>query len=431
MVKMNGKKKIKNKAGKSWNSKGNPKNKLKVVVAFSGGLDTSFCVAYLKDKGYDVYTITVDTGGFTHDELKKIESTAKKLGVAEHKTVDGKKEVYEKFASYIIKGNILRGHVYPLCVGAERIVQAQRAVEHAKTVSATAVCHGSTGAGNDQVRFDVAVRASMPEAQIIAPIRELEISRDYELQFLQKKGIEFPAMKKKYSINQGILGTTIGGGETHDSWETVPDEAYALTTSPETSPETASETAPDAVEIILIKFEKGLPVGLNGNKIDGCSVLMELNKKGAKYGVGRGIHIGDTILGIKGRIAFEAPGATILISAHRELEKLVLTKAQMNIKDDIAQLYGQMLHEGQWFDPAMRNMEALIDSSQQFVSGEVRVKLHKGNVIVEGCKSPFSLFAAKAKYGEGSKLWTGKDAEGFCKIYAMQSVLAAGKIKNG
>ncbi|MBI5389873.1 argininosuccinate synthase [Candidatus Woesearchaeota archaeon] len=388
----------------------------KAVVAFSGGLDTSYCVLYLKEQGFEVHTITIDTGGFTNEELAHLEQHSKKLGATSHKTIDGKAAVYDQFISYVIKGNILRGGVYPLCVGAERILQAELAAIHAKELDAAIVCHGSTKAGNDQVRFDVALRAVYPEVKISAPIRELNLSRQQEVDYLKSKGIDFPAKKKTYSINVGILGTTIGGGETHDPWKEIPEEAYTFTTAP--------QHAPEKPERLIIEFTHGLPTKLNGEAMHGISLLMKLNAIGAKHGIGRGIHTGDTILGIKGRIAFEAPAASILIPCHREIEKLVLTELQAVWKQRISDEYGMLLHKGLWFDPIVRDLTAAIDSSQKNVSGEVEVELYKGNVRVVRLQSKSSLMHAKARYGESSGMWDGRDAEGFCKIYGIPSAIA-------
>lgn len=392
------------------------KNK-NAVVAFSGGLDTSFCVLYLRNQGYTVSTITVDGGGFSADEIAKIEDRSKALGAVSHRTVNGREEIYERFASYIIKGNILRGGVYPLCVGAERTVQAEHLAKFAIEIGAETVCHGCTGAGNDQVRFDVALRTINPGLKILAPIRELQLSRGAEISYLQEHGINVDASKKRYSINQGILGVTIGGGETHDSWSVPPNEAYLITR--------AIPDTPDEPLEIELAFERGLPVALNGKKLTGFEILIKLNELGGKHGVGRGMHLGDTILGIKGRIAFEAPGTVVLITAHRELEKLVLTKWQAYMKNMVSEFYGMRLHEGAWFEPSMRDCEALIDSSQTYVSGDVKISLFRASVFVTGCRSEYSLMTEQAMYGEESSLWTGRDAEGFCKIAGLQSVLPA------
>lgn len=393
--------------------------KQKIALAYSGGLDTSFCIPFLREQGYDVSTITVDTGGFSDDELAGIAARARSLGAVEHKQIDAKEEVYTRFASYVIKGNLLRGNVYPLCVGVERGVQAEHLVRFAQELRAGAVAHGCTGAGNDQVRFDVSIRSLDGKLKIVAPIRDLGLSREKELEQLKAWGIDFPAKAKKYSINQGILGTTIGGGETHQSWSAIPEEAWVSTVS--------AEKAPAQAEELVISFEGGLPVALNGKAISGYRALNELNRVAASHGVGRGVHLGDTVLGIKGRIAFEAPGALTLINAHRELEKLVLTKWQAMVKDQVCQTYSMLLHEGQYFNPVMRDIEALLDSSQKLVAGDVRIRLHKAQVSVEGVRSPFSLMDARATYGEGAKLWDGAAANGFCLISGVQSMLAGGR----
>lgn len=389
----------------------------KAVVAFSGGLDTSFCVVYLRKQGYSVYTITVDGGGFTEEELKAIEKRSVELGAVNHRTVDGREKIYDRFAAYIIKGNILRGGVYPLCVGAERIVQAEFLAKYAKEIGAKTVCHGCTGAGNDQVRFDIAIRTLDPEIKVVAPIRELQLSRDAEISYLKEHGFNIDSTRKRYSINQGILGVTIGGGETHDSWSALAEEAFLYTNSIDKTPAEPTE--------IVIAFEQGLPVAVDGKKLLGAELLKELHKVGGNHGVGRGMHLGDTVLGIKGRIAFEAPGTVIALSAHRELEKLTLTKWQSYIKNMISEFYGMRLHEGGWYEPVMRDCEALIDSSQKYVTGEVRVKLHRGQLQVLGCRSPYSLMCKEAMYGEESGLWNGRDAEGFCKLSGIQAILAS------
>ena len=395
----------------------------KVVVAFSGGLDTSFCVIYLKEQGFEVTTMTVDTGGFSSGELDSIAERSKKLGAVKHKTLDVCEEMFDRFAAYVVKGNILRGDVYPLCVGAERTIQAEKVVQFANEIGADAVCHGSTGAGNDQVRFDLACKCIDAKIELITPIRELELSREDELSFLSKHGIDFPVENKTYSINQGILGTTIGGGETHDSWLSLPEQAYTTTSS--------LADAPAEAEEVVLSFVDGLPVSISkssvhaGGNCSGYQILMALNELGGKHGFGRSVHTGDTILGIKGRIAFEAPGALALVSAHRELEKIILTKWQAYVKKNVSELYGMLLHEGQWFDPAMRDIEQLIDSSQKCVSGEVKISFHKGNCVVSGVRSDNSLMNQDVQYGEGSTLWNGRDAEGFCKIFGVQASLAA------
>jgi len=389
----------------------------RVALAFSGGLDTSFCAVYLREElGYEVVSITVNTGGFSDEELERIEKRARELGVLKHYTIDGRPLVYERFVTYIIKGNMLRGNVYPLSVGAERVAQAMEVVKVAKKEKANALAHGSTGAGNDQVRFDVAFSVLMPEAQILTPIRSLGWSRKKESEWLASKGIKIETHTTDYSINEGLWGTTIGGKETHNSWEFPPEDVFKKTSSVEHTPEKPQE--------LIIGFERGVPVSLDGQKMQGIKLIHSLNELGGTHGVGRGVHVGDTIMGIKGRIVFEAPAPLILIYAHRELEKFVLSKNQRFWKDHLGQVYGDMLHEGLFFDPVMRDIEAMIDSSQSMVNGEVRVRLHRGNFLVTGVRSDHSLMREDlATYGEVQNLWDSRDAEGFCRIYAVPSRL--------
>jgi len=388
----------------------------KVILAFSGGLDTSFCALYLKESGYDVVTVTVDTGGFSKKDKAFIEKQAKLAGTLKHYFIDGRQELYDKVVSYIIKGNILRGGVYPLCAGPERIIIAQKLAEVATGEKAEYVAHGATGAGNDQVRFEVAIKTLAPNLKIITPIRDLEITRDKEIKYLKKMKITVSSVSKSYSINKGLLGTTIGGRETKGSWESPPDEVY-----PGINP---IDKTPDLPLEIILSFKNGLPKAVKHGT--GIRIIEYLNTIGVKHGVGKGIHLGNTILGIKGRVAFAAPAITILIKAHQELEKLVLTKWQSYCKSQAGEIYGNFLHEALYFDPVMRDIEALIDSSQKFVTGEVKVKLFKGNIIIEGVRSPYSLMDQKiAVYGEENSLWTGNEAAGFAKIYGLQSVLAA------
>lgn len=390
----------------------------KIVLAFSGGLDTSFCVVYLKELGFDVVTVTVDTGGFSAADVKKIGDQAKKLGVYKHFFTDGKSDLFDKFVSYIIKGNILRGGVYPLCAGTERLVIAQKIVEVAKKIGANYLAHGSTGAGNDQVRFDVALAVLAPKMKVETPIRDLGISREDEVSYLKKHGVQTSTEVKKYSINVGMLGTTVGGNETKGSWEIPPESAIPNFKTLETASKTPQK--------IIISFEKGLPVAVDGKKMSGAMIIEHLNIIGAKHAVGKNIHLGNTIIGIKGRILFAAPAALILIRAHSELEKLVLSKWQSFWKGSLAEFYGSMLHEALYFDPAMRDIEAYLDSSQKVVSGDARVLLYRGNIVVEGVKSPYSLMDTKiAIYGEENPLWDAKDIVGFSKIYGLSSVVAA------
>lgn len=390
--------------------------KKKIILAFSGGLDTSFCVLWLKKQGYGVITLTVDTGGFSKSEIKSIEKKAGDLKVLKHYYIDAKKEFYEKIVTFIIKGNILRGGIYPLCAGPERIIIAEKLVEAAEKEQTVYVAHGSTGAGNDQVRFDVTIKSLAANLNIIAPIRELSIQRNDEIKFLKKHNIMVSGLTKSYSINKGMLGTTIGGKETKNSWESPPEEVYGGITP--------ISQAPDQAEMITLLFSKGLPIALNNNKFNGAKIIEKLTLIGSKHGAGKGIHLGTTILGIKGRVAFFSPAILVLIKAHQELEKLVLTKDQLFWKNILTEVYGNLLHEALYFDPLARDIEAMIESSQKFVTGEVRVKLYKGNINIEGVKSAYSLLDPKvAVYGEKNSLWRGNEAEGFCKIYGLQTRL--------
>lgn len=389
-----------------------------LVLAFSGGLDTSFCVPYLQDT-YDepVHTVTVDTGGVTSSDRSAIEARAHELGAATHHFVDGRQTLYDAHLSYLIKGNVLRGGVYPLCVGPERIVQAQGVADVADEVGASTVAHGSTGAGNDQVRFDVALQVVGDELEILAPIRSLGLSREESTAYLEDRGVSVPADTTDYSINRGLWGTTVGGKETLTTEEPLPEAAY-----PDTVPPTE---APDTPQELTITFEDGLPTALDDEPMESVALVEALNEIGGTHGVGRDIHVGDTILGIKGRIGFEAPAAQILITAHRELEKVVLSKWQQVQKEELGSFYGRLLHEGQYFDPVMRDVEAFLDHTQDVVSGTVTVKLFKGRAQVQGVYSPHSMFdASTATYGEENALWDGRDAEGFTTLAAVPSLLA-------
>ena len=387
-----------------------------IVLAFSGGLDTTFCVLWLqKELGADVVTVTADTGGFTPEELKAIAERSKTLGAVAHRTIDGRAEVFSRFAVPLIQGNVLRGRKYPLSVAAERVLQAEVVARVARELGAAGVAHGSTGAGNDQVRFDAVFSVLLPNIKVHTPIRDLGWSRQQETDYLAKFGVPVPAKTVSYSVNAGLWGTTVGGGATHDPWAEVPDSAFPST----------SETAPASSRDIVVGFEKGVPVSLDGKTMDGVSLVQGLHALGRTYAVGRSIHMGDTILGIKGRIAFEAPAPLMLIEAHNELEKLVLTRWQVFWKNSVGEFYGQMLHEGLYFDPVMRDIEAMISSSQETVTGEVRLRLRAGRFDVTGVKSPFSMVAGAATYGETTRLWTGAEAAGFAKLHALPMTLAA------
>lgn len=389
-----------------------------VVVAFSGGLDTSFVVLYLRrEYGCTVTTVTVDTGGFDADEIQAIAARSKELGAVRHHLVDGRRAVYDEHLSWLIRGNILRGAVYPLCVGAERVVQARDVARLATEEGANLIVHGSTGAGNDQVRFEVAIAALCPDIPTWAPIRDMNVRRAQSAAYLGEHGFPVDASTKDYSINAGLWGVTIGGKETHDPWSYPPEAAWPTTTNPAEAPAEGQE--------VVVGFADGLPVSLDGEAMEPLDLLEAVRAVAAKHGVGRGIHLGDTILGIKGRIAFEASAAAVIVPAHRELEKLVLTRAQLFHKQHLADLYGQMLHEAQHFDPLMRDIEAFLTSASSRVQGEVRVFLRQGEASVRGVRSPFSMLAPElARYGEENALWNGRDAQGFSQIYGTQQLLA-------
>ena len=387
-----------------------------VALAFSGGLDTSFCVIHLREQGYQVTTVTVNTGGFSAEELWRIESLSPKLGAQAHHTIDARAGLFERYLRYLIYGNVLRGNLYPLSVSAERVAQAAEVVALAKKIGATALAHGSTGAGNDQVRFDVAFGALVPELELITPIRTLALSRAEEREYLKKHGFEYPEKTEHYSVNEGMWGTSVGGRETLDSWSTLPESAF---------PGGAIDAAKLAPRPLTLGFRQGVPVVVDGQPLDAVALIAELNAIGRKYGIGRGVHLGDTILGIKGRVGFEAPAAHLLIGAHRELEKLTLTGKQQFWKDTLGNLYGQLLHEGHFFDPLARDLEAFLESSQKQVTGDVKLTLHPRTFAVDGVRSPHSLMDAKvASYGEANRLWSGAEAAGFAKLYGVQQILA-------
>ena len=392
----------------------------KVVLAYSGGLDTSYCIPYLREKkGYDVMTVTVDTGGFSPAELQEIEERARQLGVSAHHTIDGRDRVFDRYVSYLIKGNVLRGAVYPLVVAAERVVQAEVIAEVARAEKVAAIAHGSTGAGNDQVRFDIAFNVLVPGVEVITPIRDEKLTRDEEYDFLVERGVEIDKTLREYSINSGLWGSTIGGGETHDPWKEIPTSVYEQAVDvPHTN----------EVEEVVIAFQKGVPVALGASDAKGgakgVDLISQLGDRCRHHRVGLGLHIGDTVLGIKGRIAFEAGAAQVLIAAHRELEKITTTAWQRFWKDHVAEFYGKLLHEGNAFDPVLRDIEAMIDSSQEHVSGEARVRLDDGRFDVTGVQSPHSMLqSASGVYGEMPKLWTGEDVRGFSTITSVPSRL--------
>lgn len=386
----------------------------KVVLGFSGGLDTSFCAKYLsEDKGYEVHSIIVNTGGFSAEELRHIEAHAYSLGVKSHTTVDAVRGYYERIVKYLIFGNVLKNNTYPLSVSAERLSQALHIAEHAAKLGADAVAHGSTGAGNDQVRFDMVFHVMIPQAEIITPIRDMCLSREEEIAYLRSKGVEMNFEKAAYSINKGLWGTSVGGRETLHSNGFLPEEAWP-------TPVTATE--PKAVSI---RFRKGEPVAIDGIAFEHpVQVIQRLQDVAAPYGIGRDMHVGDTIIGIKGRVGFEAAAPMILIKAHHALEKHVLTKWQLNWKDTLAQFYGNWLHEGQILDPVMRDIEAFFENSQKTVSGEVFVQLLPYRFQITGIESPHDLMSSRfGSYGEMNTGWTGEDVRGFSKIFGNQTAI--------
>ena len=380
----------------------------KVVLAFSGGLDTSFCVPYLKnERGLEVHTVMVNTGGFSEEEAKAIEQRALTLGAASHKTVNAVDTYYKKGIKYLIYGNILKNATYPLSVSSERVFQALEVLKHVQEIGAGAVAHGSTGAGNDQVRFDIVFEVLAPEVEIIAPVREHGFTRQFEIDYLQKHGFDFSWEKAKYSINQGLWGTSIGGVETLSSSGWLPEEAY---------PTKVTKTG---TEHIKIGFRHGEPVSLNGVEMSPVEVIKGVRDIAGPYGIGRDIHIGDTIIGIKGRVGFEAAAPMIIIKAHHLLEKHTLTKGQLYWKEQIAGWYGQQMHEAMYLDPVMRDMEAMMDSMEKFVTGEVEVALMPYHFSVLGCTSEHDLMSSKfGEYGEVNKSYTGRDVIGFTKVIA-------------
>ena len=385
--------------------------KKKVVLAFSGGLDTSFAVKYLsEDLGYEVHTAIANTGGFSDEELKTIEDKANRLGAASHATLDVTGEYYDKSIRYMIAGNVLRNGTYPISVSSERIFQAIAIIEYAKKIGADAVAHGSTGAGNDQVRFDLTFQILAPEIEIITPTRDMTLTREYEIEYLKKHGFEADFKKMEYSINKGLWGTSIGGKETLKSEETLPDSAYP------------SQVTEHGEEHIKIGFIKGEIDSVNGirydNKVD---AIREVERLGSRYGIGRDMHIGDTIIGIKGRVGFEAAGPILIIAAHKMLEKHTLTKWQQYWKDQIGTWYGMFLHESQYLDPVMRDMEAFLRNSQENVTGTVDVILRPLSYTLVGVDTPFDLMKTDfGEYGEVNKAWTADDVKGFTKILGNQ-----------
>jgi len=390
---------------------------MKVALAFSGGLDTSFCVPWLREThGAEVITVLVNTGGATRAALDAAAKQARALGATQHVEVDAREKVYEEHVAWLIRGNVLRGEVYPVCVGAERTCQAMEVARVAREEACDGVAHGSTGAGNDQIRFDVVLRVQLPAAKLLAPVRELGLTREMATAWLRQRGLPVPAVSDRYSVNRGLWGTTFGGGWTHDPWAAPPADAWG----PPAPPAPPRE--------IVLGWRSGLPVSLDGSPLDGPDLVETLGEITRSHGIGNGIHLGETVMGIKGRVAFEAGAPLLLIAAHRELEKLVLTRWQAFWKDHLGRFYGERLHEGQYLDPVMRDVEAMIGSSQRWVEGETRVRLHVGTFQVTGVRSPHSLAAERfGRYGEEASLWSGNEAEAFGKIASIPALLASSR----
>src|SRR6187402_1447930 len=389
-----------------------------ICLAYSGGLDTSFLVPWVAENtGRPVITVTVDTGGIDAAAAKMLGERSKALGAIAHHQIDARNDYYEQVLRFLIMGNVRRGNLYPLCVGAERVMQAQTMARVARELGTDTIAHGCTAAGNDQVRFEVALRTLAPDLEVFAPVRDKAFKRQDELDYLTERKLPVPPHGAAYSINRGLWGVTIGGTETLTSKGSIPDSAWVLSKDAFEHPAQPQHHS--------IRFEQGRPVGLNGKAMSPVEVIERLETIGAKFGIGRGIHLGDTIIGTKGRVAFEAPAAETLLNAHRELEKLVLTPRQQRIKESLAGPYGDLVHEGQLLDPVCRDIEALLLSSQQRVTGDVHVLLRPGQAFVAGVESPFSLMSAsKGVYGEAVGEWTPQDALGFSKIVSLTGVFA-------
>jgi argininosuccinate synthase len=384
-----------------------------IVVAYSGGLDTSFLVPWIRERYHrPVITVTVDTGGVDATAARLLEERALALGAVQHHLIDARASYYEQVLRFLIMGNVRRGQLYPLCVGAERVMQAQTIAQMARTLGSHTIAHGCTAAGNDQVRFEVALRTLAPDLEVLAPVRDQAFKRQHELEYLQQRALPVPPFGAAYSINRGLWGVTIGGQETLTAAGSIPDEAWVLSRD--------AFRVPRAPERHSLAFTRGRPTALDGQALEPVALIESLEQLAGAFGIGRAIHLGDTIIGTKGRVAFEAPAAETLLTAHRELEKLVLTARQQRIKDLVAQPYGDLVHEGQLLDPVCRDIEALFVSSQERVTGEVRLLLRPGSLFVEGVASAYSLMAAsRGVYGESAGEWTAADALGFSKIAAL------------
>jgi argininosuccinate synthase len=398
-----------------------------IVLAYSGGLDTSFLVPWVAENHRrPVITVTVDTGGIDAAAAATLRERALALGAVAHHQVDARADYFEQVLRFLIMGNVRRGQLYPLCVGAERVMQAQTIARMARQLGTSMIAHGCTAAGNDQVRFEVALRTLAPELEILAPVRDRAFKRSEELAYLQQRALPVPPFGAAYSVNRGLWGVTIGGQETLTSSGSLPEDAWVLSRH--------AFSQPRESERHHIGFERGRPTSLDGRTLSPVQLIEQIEALAAPFGIGRGIHLGDTIIGTKGRVAFEAPAAETLLTAHRELEKLVLTPRQQRIKESVAQPYGDLVHEGQLLDPVCRDIEALLLSSQERVTGTVHVLMRPGSLFVEGVESPYSLMAAsKGVYGESVGEWSATDALGFSKIVALTGVFhrRAGELAGG
>ena len=388
-----------------------------IILAYSGGLDTSFCVPWLKETyGRDVITATIDTGGIDAQAAADLEERALALGAIEHVRIDARQDFFDRVIRYLIAGNVLRGNAYPLCVGAERGLQAARLAQLATDRHASSVAHGCTAAGNDQVRFEVALRTLNPGLEIIAPVRDNNWVREEQLAYLKQHGLPLPAQGSDYSTNRGLWGITIGGRETLTSENSLPEEAWILSANAFDKPRAPTQHT--------IEFDQGIPIAIDDEPLAPVALIEALETLAGGYGIGRGIHLGDTVLGTKGRVAFEAPAAIVLITAHRELEKLVLSAQQARVKDGLAAVYGDLVHEGKQLDLVCADIEALFESSQKRVSGNVKFTLKPGNLFINGVSSPYSLLAAtKGVYGESAGEWSAADALGHARILSLAGSL--------
>ncbi|MBK7224911.1 MAG: argininosuccinate synthase [Saprospiraceae bacterium] len=386
--------------------------KEKLVLGFSGGLDTTYCAKYLsKDRDFEVHTVTVNTGGFSSEELQHIENHALAIGAVSHMNINAEKDYYDRIIKYLIYGNVLKNNSYPLSVSAERLIQAIQIAKYAKSIGAKYISHGSTGAGNDQVRFDLIFNILIPEAKVITPIRDLKLSRNEEIEYLKANGVQMNFEKAAYSINKGLWGTSVGGIETLKSNGKLPEHAW-----PTQVTKTKSED-------LILHFERGELIGVN-NEIcrDQVTKIKFLQDIAGPFGIGRDIHVGDTIIGIKGRVGFEAAAPILIIKAHHALEKHILSKWQLQWKDQLANFYGNWLHEGQILDPVMRDIEAFLCNSQKFITGKVFVTLHPYRFEINGIESEYDLMSSKfGSYGEMNNTWTGEDVKGFTKIFGNQN----------